>query len=212
MNFSIPLRGHDALFNAFGVACLSAALSLCAHAGASQEQQSSQTEQQSSPPEQTPQPAPPIPDPAGPKPRKIWTNDDMVSLRSPADNYQAEKEAQQAAAAEAAVKKSELAKQIKDAGLTIKMPPTPEETQALIKDKEEQIKDLRERLDRSNQDFSEAEGSKKAAIQLQIEALSTDLTKIQLEVKALRSHLEELAKAAPSESISTPVTPPSPQK
>ena len=210
MNFSIPFRGLDALFIAFGVGCFSAALSPFVYAGVPQEQQSSQA-QQASQPQQNPQLTPPIQDSSAPKPKKVWSNDDVVSLRTPADIYQAEKEAQEAADAEAAAKKSELAKHIKDDGLTIKLPSTVEEAQALIKDKEERIKDLRERLDRSNQDLPDTEGSKKAAIQLQIEALSSDLTKTQLEVKVLRNHLEELVKATTDESVSTPVTPPTPQ-
>ncbi len=211
MNSRIPLRGLNALFYTAGVAFLSAALSQFAYAGQPQEQQSSQAQQQSSQPQQIPQPSPPAQDPSAPKKRKVWTNDDVVSLRSPADNYQAEKEAQQAADAEAAVKKAELAKQIAEAGLSMKLPPTPEETQQLVKDKEERIKDLRDRLDRLNQDLPAAEGSKKAAIQLQIEAVTNDLTRIQLEVKVLRSHLEELAKTTPGEPGSAPVAPPIPQ-
>jgi hypothetical protein len=201
----------DVLFITAGIALFFFGSAQPTDAGWLQEQQTSPAQQQASQPQQNPQPAPQIQDPSAPKPKKVWSNDDVVSLRTPADIYQAEREAQQAADAEAAAKKSELAKHGKDDGLTIKFPSTPGETEALIKDKEERIKDLRARLDRSNQDLPEAEGSKKAAIQLQIEALSSDLTKTQLEIKALRNHLEELAKATIGDSGSTPMTPSTPQ-
>jgi hypothetical protein len=211
MNFCILFRRLDILFITAGIALFFFGSAQPTDAGWLQEQQTSPAQQQASRPQQNPQPAPPVQDPSAPKPKKVWSNDDVVSLRTPADIYQAEKEAQEAADAETAAKKSELAKHIKDDGLTIKLPSTPEETQTSIKDKEERIKDLRERLDRSNQDLPEAEGSKKVAIQLQIESLSSDLTKTQLEVKVLRNHLEEFAKGATGESGSTPMTSPTPQ-
>jgi hypothetical protein len=211
MNSCILFRRLDVLFITAGIALFFFGSAQPTDAGWLQEQQTSPAQQQASQPQQNPQPAPQIQDPSAPKPKKVWSNDDVVSLRTPADIYQAGKEAQQAADAEATAKKSELAKHSKGDGLTIKFPSTPGETEALIKDKEERIKDLRERLDRSNQDLPDAEGSKKTAIQLQIEALSSDLTKTQLEVKALKNHLEELAEGTAGESGSAPVTPPAPQ-
>jgi hypothetical protein len=176
---------------------------------AQSQQQSSESQQQASeqpkPPETPAQPAA-----SGPKPRKIWSNDDVVSLRTPADNYLAEKEMQKAADAEAATKKAELARQIKEAGLIVELPSTREETEGLIKIKEEQAKDLQVRLDLLNHDLPEAEATKKAPIQLQIEAVSHDLRKIQLEIKVLQSHLETFPKAVPGEAVSTPPTPPAP--
>jgi hypothetical protein len=198
-------------FITVGVVLVFAGLSQSAYAGLWQEQQISQGQQQLSQPQQNPQSSPPPQDPSAPKRKKVWTNDDVISLRSPADTYRAEKEVQEAADAEAAVKKAELAKQIKEAGLTIKLPPTPEETQQLIKDKEEQIKDFQERLARLNHDLPDAPASQKVATQEQIEALTGTVQKDQLERKVLEDHLKDLAKRKSSEPPTAPPTPPSPE-
>jgi hypothetical protein len=204
----IPIGRLDVLSLTVGVAVFSLALSPSAYRGRPPEQQTSETQQQASQPQQNPQPSPPPQDPSVPKPKKVWTNEDVISLRSPADTYRAEREAQEAAEAEAAVKKAELAKQIKEAGLTIKLPSTPEETRQLIKDKKEQITALQERLDRLTHDLPDALEPQKTAIQKQIEALAVDVPKDQLELKVLQGHLEDLVKTAPGMPPSGPPAPP----
>ena len=209
MNARIPLRRLDVLFVTVTFAFFSLALSQSSYAGRPQEQQSSQSQPPASQAQQNPQPAPP-PDPSTPKPKKVWTNDDVVSLRSPADNYQAEKEAQRAAGAEAAGKKAELAKQIKEAGLTVKLPSTREETQGLIKAKEEQIRDIQDGLSRLSHDLPNAPPEQQAKIQKQIEAFTVDSQKAQLELKVLQGHLDSLGQAARSEPPSAPLSPSDP--
>jgi hypothetical protein len=201
------LTSLDVRFITVGVALLFAGWSPSAYA---QEQQTREAQQQTSEPQKSPQPPQP-PDPSAPKPKKVWTNDDVISLRSPADTYRAEKEAQEAADAEAAVKKAELARQIKEAGLTIKLPPTPEETEQLIKDKEEQIKDFQERLNQLNHDLPDAPAQRKAATQEQIEALTSNVQKDQLERKVLEDHLKDLTKGKPGKPPTAPPPPPSPE-
>jgi hypothetical protein len=211
MNPRIPLSRLDVLSIIAGVALFSVGLPRCAYAGRPQEQQTSQAQQQASQPQQSPQVSPLPQDSSAPKPKKVWTNEDVVSLRSPADTYQAEKEAQQAADAEAAIKKAELAKQIKEAALTIKLPSTPEETQQSIKDKEGRIRDWQERLDRLNRTLPDALEPQKAATQKLIEEFTGDMQKDQLELKVLRDHLEDLTKTNSSEPSAAPPTPPSPE-
>ena len=179
--------------------------------GGPQEQQSSQGKEQTSPPPQNPPPPAPAQDPAAPKRRKIWTNDDVVSLRTPADTYQAEKEAQQAADEAAAAKKAELTRQLKDAGLKIKLPATAEETRRVIKAKEEQIRDIQDALNRLSHDLPDAPEEQKSRIQEQIESLTAESRKAQLELKALQDHLESFPKSRPNEpSSETPPAPPNP--
>jgi hypothetical protein len=174
-------------------------------------QQTSESPQQSSQPQPVTQPSP-QPDASNrPKPKKVWTNDEVVTLRSPADKYQADKEAQDAADAETAVRKADLAKQVKEAGLTLELPATPEETRRSIKSKEEQIKDLEQRLDLLNHEPPDADGSKKEAIQKQIEGFSGDLRKAQLELKVLQEHLRDLTKTAPPEPTSVTPWAPAPE-
>ena len=74
----------------------------------------------------------------------------------------------------------------------------------MIKDKEEQISDFQERLDRLNHPLSDAPASQKAATQEQIEALTRDVHKDQLELKVLQNHLETLSKNKLSEPPAVP--------
>jgi DNA repair exonuclease SbcCD ATPase subunit len=211
MKFRGYLRRLDFHCVTVGVVLVFAGFSQSAHAGWRQEQQTSQAQQQTSEPQKSPPPWPQAPDPSTPKLKKVWTNDDMPSLRSPADTYLAEKEAQESADAEAATKRAELEKQIKRAGLTIDLPATAEETQRMIKSKQERIKELKDRLDQLNQSPLDAPENQKAANQRQIEEFTGDSEKLQLEVKVLQDHLQSLAKPAPSSPPSTLPTPPSPE-
>jgi hypothetical protein len=211
MKFRGHLRRLDFRSVTVGVVLAFAGFSQSAHAGWWQEQQTSQAQQQTSEPQKIPQPSPQAPDPSTPKPKKVWTNDDMPTLRSPADTYLAEKEAQESADAEAAAKRAELEKQIKRAGLTIDLPATAEETQRMIKSKQERLKELKDRLDQLNQGPLDAPENQKVANQRQIEEFTGDSEKLQLEVKILQDHLQTLAKTAPSPPPSALPTPPSPE-
>jgi hypothetical protein len=204
----IPLRRLDVPAVTAGVVLVLACLSPSAYAGWRQEQQTQEAQQQTSEPPKNP-PPPQLPDPSAPKAKKVWTNDDLPSLRSPADAYLAEKEAQESANAEAAGKRAELEKQIKQARLTIDLPPTAEETQRLIKTKQERIQELKDRLELLNQGLPDAPENQKAANQRQIEEFTRDSKKLQLEVKVLEDHLKSFAKTAPSAPPSAAPAPPS---
>jgi hypothetical protein len=214
MNASTPVRNSGSAFLALAGALLFISMKCNAFAYHVQEQQQqSQSEQSppSPPPAQNAQASSqqmPTPEQPASKKRKIWTNDDMASLRSPADTYLAEKEAQEAADAEAAAKKEALAKQIKEAGLTLNLPSTSEETQTLIRGKQDQIKDLQEATDRLSKDLPDAPPERKPEVQKEIETFKGYLQKAQLELKALQDHLQNLAKTAPSEPSSAPSAPP----
>jgi hypothetical protein len=210
MNPRIPPRRLDVPTVTAGVALVLAGLSSSAYAGWRQEQQTREAQQQTAEPPKSPQPPQP-PDPSAPKPKKVWTNDDMPSLRSPADTYLAEKEAQESADTEAAGKRAELEKQIKEARLTIDLPLAAEETQRLIKSKQERIKELKDRLELLNQGLPDAPENQTAANQRQIEEFTGDSKKLQLEVKILQDHLQSLAKTAPSKPPAAPPAPPSPE-
>jgi hypothetical protein len=209
MNSNLPFRWRELCL------CLAAVVFcglLWAQTAAAQDQQSSQQqqEQQASPP-----PAPPS-DPPAPvaKKHRVWTNDDVISLRTPADEYQAQKEAQEAADKNAAEKKAELAKQIKEAGLTMKLPATPEATHVLITDKEKHLSDLLRRLGVFNDELTDATPEKKAVIQQQIDDATADLQKTQFELKVLQDHLDSFPKPKAPETLEEgqpPASPPSTQ-
>jgi hypothetical protein len=180
------------------------------HPSSQQQQQSSQ--QQATPPQQNSQPQSDSrsTQQSETKQKKVWTNDDLIALRTPADIYLLEKEAAEAAAAEEAAKKEADAKQIKEGGLTLELPSTAEETQRLINTRQDQIKDMEDGIDRLNKDLPEALPDKKPETEKQIELLNGYLQKAQLELKALQDHLQDLAKTKPSEPASTLPSSPSP--
>jgi hypothetical protein len=212
----IPLPKFGVRHITVGAALFCAGLAQLLYARSPQEQQSSQGQQQSSQQqqqssEQNPQQPPQSSDPSAPKPKKVWTNDEVITLRSPADTYLAEKEAQAAADAKEAAKKAELAKQIKEAALSMTLPTTPEETERLIRVKENRIRGFQDWLDRLKSDLPDAPAERKAAMQEQIEQSTSDLQRAQLELKVLKVHLETLPKTPPSEPPSSvPAPPPAP--
>jgi hypothetical protein len=168
------------------------------------QQQQQETQQDTSQPDSINLPAL-VGDPsARPKPKKVWTNDEVISLRTPADIYLQEKETQQAADAEAAAKKAALAKEMKDAGITLDLPPTADATQQLIQVREDQLKDFQQRVDALHHDLSNTPPEKKEVMQRQLEDFTRQVRKIELELKILRQHLEELNKAKAAELPSQP--------
>jgi hypothetical protein len=177
-----------------------------------QEQQSSQQQQTSqSPPAQLGAETPPNSQPGQPEPKKkkVWTNDEVVSLRTPADNYQIQKEAQEAAVAQAAAKEAAEANLPKEAEPTIKLPSTIEETQQLIKNKEEQINDEQNGLERLIKELPDAPEDQKPAMQREIDRVAMDVPKVRNELKLLQNHLEKLTSAQLNEaSVSPPASPP----
>jgi hypothetical protein len=161
-----------------------------------QEQQSSPSQPQAASP-QSPQPQQPTL-----KPKKVWGNEDVVLLRTPADEYQAEKEAHAVAEVQTAAKEAAQAKLIKEAGLTIKLPATAEETQRIIKTKEGEISEEQSGIERMNSELPATPADQKAAVQKEIDRVTTELGRDRVELEVLRNHLEKLNKM--------PANPPSP--
>jgi hypothetical protein len=150
------------------------------------------------------------------KTRKIWTEDDLIALRTPMDIYLLEKEAQEAAEAaaadEAAAQKASDQKAAEEDKPTISLPPTIEGTQDLIKSKQEQIDDEQNGLDRMTNELPNAPEDQKEAMQKEIDRVTADLPKIRLELKQLEDHLEALTKAQlngapPAENPAPPSNP-----
>jgi hypothetical protein len=215
MNSSSLVRNSGPAFFALAGALL--LISMNGHAFAAQvQEQQQQSESQQPPPPPPPQnPLPSsqqVPPPAQPasKQHKVWSNDDVVSLRSPADTYLAEKEVREAADADAAARKAALAKQIKEAGLALKLPSTSEETERLIRAKQDQIGDLQDGMDRLRKDLPDAPPDRKPEMEKQIETFTGYLQKAEVELSILRDHLQDLAKTPPNEKPSAPSAPSSP--
>jgi hypothetical protein len=216
MNSSTLVKISGLAFLALASPLILSSMKCDASAAQAQERQQSQSQQASPPPPPPPQNSQPSSQQMSPaeqlasKHRRVWTNDDLIALRSPMDIYLMQKEAQEAADAEAAAEKAAIAEQIKEAGLAMTLPSTAEETQRLIETKQDQIKDFQDGMDRLNKDLPDAPPDRKPEIQKQIETLKGYLQKAQLEVSLLRDHLQDLAKTLPSETPPAPPAPSSP--
>jgi len=174
-------------------------------------------EQQQSPPqpppaqnERTALPETPLPDLSLIKRRKIWTNDDVILLRTPADDYLAEKEARKAAEDEAAARSAAQPEATKEAPSEGKFPTTIEETQLLIKNKEQDISDDQASLVGLNTELANVPDEQKKAKQREIEIVAAELDRARNELKALQDHLVDLHNPQATKSPVEPAPPPTP--
>jgi hypothetical protein len=174
-------------------------------------------EQRQSPPQPPPAqnerpalPETPLPDLSLIKRRKIWTNDDVILLRTPADDYLVEKEARQAAEAEAAAKSAAQPNSMKEVTPEGELPTTVEETELLIKNKEQDISDDQASLDNLNTELANAPDEQKKAKQRGIEIVAAELDRARNELKALQDHLVNLHNPPATKSPDEPPPPPTP--
>jgi hypothetical protein len=174
-------------------------------------------EQQQSPPPPPPaqneQPALPetrLPDLSLIKRRKIWTNDEVILLRTPADDYIAEKEAREAAEVEAAARSAAQPKATKEAPLEGNLPTTIEETQLLIKNKEQDIIDDQASVVGLNTELANVPDEQKKAKQREIEIVAAELDRARNDLKALQDHLVDLHKPPAGKAPAEPPPPPPP--
>jgi hypothetical protein len=131
----------------------------------------------------------------------------VVSLRTPADVYLAEKEAQAAAAAVAA-KETTGPKVVDGAGHGEKLPASAEETRKLIGAKENQISDDEEALDRYTAELPNEPADRKDKMRSEIERITVDLPNARSELKVLQDHLLQLTKTPVTETPAAPQPPP----
>jgi len=187
-----------------GCVCL-AGFASAPREGSQSQQQGSQA-QQGSPEARPNPPSTDVADLPLTKPKKVWTNDDVVTLRSPADVYLAEKEAEQAAEAAEAAKRAQFEQQVKQAGLNVDLPPTAEDTQRAIDEREAQVQDLKVRIDRLNQELPDAPEARKPGMHKDLATFGKDLNRLQMEIRLLRYHLQDLPK--PKQNEPSPAPPP----
>jgi len=187
-----------------------------APAGERHERQQEQAQQPPPPPTSAPaqnsQPGAPQASPAeqsAAKQRKIWTNEDLVSLRTPADIYLLEKEEREAAEADAAAKLAAEQESRQGAPLEFKLPATIEETQQLIKDKESEISDTRAKHAKLTTEMQTVTDEQKEAKQTEINIAAAEMELARNQLKALQDHLVELQKLPAAEAPATPQPPPS---
>ncbi len=186
-----------------------AAVKCDASAATEQEQQQSQQPPPPPPSPTSPPSAQPASDPEPPigalpvKRRKVWTNDDVVVLRTPTDNYLAEKEAKRAAEAEAAAKEAARkadAKSDKELPLDIKLPATAEETEKMLKETQIDTQEDIDALDKLHKELLETPAEQQVEKQKEINRLTGNLETLQRDVKALQEHLQSLRKKSQGEN------------
>lgn len=192
----------------------------CAFAACQQEQQQSQPQQPPPSPTssaQNPQPASQQtadPDQPSAKGHKVWTNDDVVLIRTPADNYQMELEAKKAADAKAAAKEAALRatlKSEKQPPLDIKLPATAEETEQMIKNTESDVQEETVIFDKMQKELLDTPAEQQAKKQKEIDHLNGLIETSQRDLKALQDHLQALrAKSQKENSPAAPEPPPAP--
>lgn len=217
MNQTKPFQKLSVTFLALGAALLLAQLKSDASPSGKQEQQQSQ--QPPAPPSPTPPPSSrPASEPAPPigelpvKRRKVWTNDDVVEIRTPADNYEMEMEAKKASDAKAAAKEAAIRAAIKSEKqppLDIKLPATVEETEKMIREKQSDIQEETVILDKLHQELRRAPAEEKAQKQKEIDSLNGLLETSQRDARALQDHLQTLRGKPQEENPPAALQPPS---
>lgn len=145
--------------------------------------------------------------------RKVWKNEDVIALRTPADIYLLEKEAKEAADAATAAEKEaadqEAAKAAAVQPSGIKLPETQEETEKLLKDNENNVQEQSAILERLQNELANLPQDEQAGKQKEIDQLTESLTKLKRDGKALQDHLKTLTEKPSTEN--PPSTPPPPQ-
>lgn len=218
MNSNNPLQKLGVSSLAMGAVFLLAQLKCDAAHAQQKGQEHSQSQQTPPPPSPAPPPSSqPSPDPAPAigalpvKRRKVWTDDDVVDLRSPADAYRVEKEAKEAADAEAAAKEAAIRTAIKsekEPPLDIKLPATPEETEKMLKDAQGDIQEETEVLAKLHKELLVTPAEQQADKEKEVDRLITSLEKLRREVKALQDHLQMLRGQPHEETPSAVPQPP----
>lgn len=220
MNLRKPSQKLGASGLALGAALLLAQLTCEAVMAQQQEQQQSQSQQQPPPPPPSPTPPPstqPASDAAPPigalpvKRRKVWTNDEVIVLRTPADDYQVEKEAKGAAEADAAAKEAArkaAAKPEKEPPLDIKLPATAEETKKMLKSALDDIQEETMVLNKLQKEQLDAAAGQQAEKQKEIDQLNASLETLRRNVKALQDHLQTFSEKPQGENPPAAQQPP----
>ncbi len=212
MNHNKPFRKLSASVLALAAALLLAQLK-CDASPARQQQQSSAPASSTPPPSTKPASEPALPIGELPvKRRKVWTNDDVVTLRTPADNYEIEKEAEEAADAAAAKKEAAIRvalKSEKQPPLDIKLPANAEETKQMIKNTQSDVHEETVVLQKLHQELLVAPASEQPQKQKDIDGLNALIDKSQRDLKALQDHLQSFPTKPQAENPPTPPQPPS---
>jgi hypothetical protein len=173
-----------------------------------QEQQQSESQQQTPPPPTSPENAQPASQPTAPaaKQKKVWTEEDVILLRTPADNYQVEKEAREAAAKQAALQAA--LKPEKQPTPEPKLPATAEETEKKLKETQVYIQEETDALDKLRKDLLDAPAELRAHKQEEIDRVNRLLESSERDLRALEEHLQTFHEKPQEAPPAAPEPPP----
>lgn len=141
------------------------------------------------------------------KQHRVWTNDDLILLRTPADIYLLEKEAKEAAEAEAAADEA-AAKSEKQAPPGIKLPATREESEKLLKETQDDIQEETDAVNKLHKELLDTPNEQQAEKQKQIDRITDDLETLQKNLKALQDHVQTLPGKQQENPPAAPQPPP----
>jgi hypothetical protein len=184
------------------------------------EQQQSQTQGQSQSQQKTPpQPsrqepqstaAPSASPQTNAKGHRVWTNEDLVALRTPADIYLLEKEALEAAEAAAAAAKEaadrDAAANGQEQAPGIKLPQTQEETEKMLKDAQANIQEESLALESLKNELPNTPAEQQAEKQKEIDRVSASLEQLKRDAQTIEDHLKTFGEKPSTEN---PPAPPS---
>jgi chromosome segregation ATPase len=148
---------------------------------------------------------PPKAEPAKPKAKRVWTNDDVTTLRQPSDAYEEEKRQQAEAAAKAKEKAaaggaSDAAQQPVSREDKI-LPKTLEEAEKRVAAKVYEVGQEQEYIERLRSEFAEATTDEaRAAHQKRLDAAIALLEESQAELKKIDARLQEFRANPPAQS------------
>ncbi len=144
---------------------------------------------------------PPKTEPAKPKAKRVWTNDDVTTLRQPSDAYEEEKrqqaedaaKAKEKAAAGGAAAQKPVSREDKI------LPKTLEEAEKRVAGKVYEIEQEQEYIDRLRSEFAEATtDAARAAHQKRLDAALALLEESQAELKKIDARLQEFRANPPA--------------
>jgi hypothetical protein len=150
------------------------------------------------------QPAPTAParTKSAPKPRKVWTDDDVATLRAPIDEHVAQKAAQ--AQDDPATKQHGEASAVGESSRQTKPPNSLEEVERAISNSLEDIRDQKDTLARLSKELGQSPDEQRAGRSKEIERRTAVLQESQKELKVLQTERDELVVKA---MIPVPATP-----
>lgn len=153
--------------------------------------------------------------PAAAKSPIVWTNDDVKTLRSPADIYTKEKEAQAAAAAAAAKQAAAAAKQAaakpapRGAPPALSNPKTPEDADKMIAWENRDIAAEQQFVDELKQEAEQAPPDQKDRLQRLLQQHIEELANTRKEMEGLVVKKKDLEKKPAAGNNTAATTPPS---